>query len=587
MIVKMKKISVVVEDKDIHQALNGLSEAGVLHLEHQSAPQGAALDVLIEEHERMMTVISALRQVAPLPLQERGAHVKQMFINVFTSLEEIKELEEDVYEYQVQINLWGPWGSFDPQELRALEHQGIYVKLYAMPQEKTVDLPADVAVETVFVEEGIARVIVFSQKEISQEFDEIALPEFGLDQLAVLKEEAQQKIKELEMFVQGAARYLDEFEARLARVELRIAYQQALTGRGVTEGLSVLKGYCPVEKCDAFERKAKAQQWAYVIQEPEDGDIVPTLLRNPKWVGMIDPVMKMINVLPGYGENDISAVFLIFFSVFFGILIGDAGYGLVFALATGFAHWKFGKKMTHKEPIYLMYLLSGMTVIWGALTGTFFGQMLFSGIKPLVPWLNDAGNVQRLCFFIGALHLSIAHVWRAVLKWPSVAVLSEFGWLCLLWGMFFLARVLVLGEALPPGAVNLFMIGPILVAFFTKPNKNPLKALASGLGALAMNAVNTFTDVVSYIRLFAVGLATVAVADAFNVMVMGLGFDHILTGFLTAIILVLGHLFNMVLGAMAILVHGLRLNVLEFSSHMNLEWAGVKYRPFGKVNGER
>jgi V/A-type H+/Na+-transporting ATPase subunit I len=136
-------------------------------------------------------------------------------------------------------------------------------------------------------------------------------------------------------------------------------------------------------------------------------------------------------------------------------------------------------------------------------------------------------------------------------------------------------------------AQYLFMIGPVLVLFFSKPNRNPLKSVAGGLGDLALNVVNTFTDIVSYIRLFAVGLATVAVADAFNLMALDLGFSNMMAGFFSALILVVGHVFNMILGAMAILVHGIRLNVLEFSSHMNLEWAGIKYSPLQKSSQEK
>jgi V/A-type H+-transporting ATPase subunit I len=586
-IVEMKKISVVLQDKDIREALTVLSEAGVLHLEHFDVPKGDELSLLIEEHDRMVEMLNVLCQVRPRPQQQAEAHVKQMFINISTSLSVIRELDEKIRDYQTELAAWEPWGAFDPREIQLLEKHGIFVRLFAVPEARLKEFPDDLTVETVFISEGIARIIVFSRQEIQLEFDEVAPPHRGINDIKEMLGKIEQQRSELESFVQDGAKYIDIFQQRLKRVEDRIAYQQALTGRGVQDGFAVVQGFCPVDQCDGFEERAKQEEWAYQIDNPSDDDQVPTLLRNPKWVELIKPVFGMINVLPGYKENDISAVFLVFFSVFFGILIGDAGYGLVFALLTGFAHWKFGKKAHDKTPFYLMYILSGMTVLWGVLTGTFLGQTLFPGIKPLVPWLNDAMNVQRLCFLIGAVHLSIAHIWRGILKWPSVAVLAEAGWLCLLWGMFFMARVLVLGDPLAPGAVNLFIAGPALVLFFTKPHKNLLKALGGGLGDLALNVVNTFTDIVSYIRLFAVGLATVAVADAFNVMALGLGFDNIFVGFFTALILVLGHVFNMVLGAMAILVHGLRLNVLEFSSHMNLEWAGVKYSPFRRGEEEK
>ena len=90
---------------------------------------------------------------------------------------------------------------------------------------------------------------------------------------------------------------------------------------------------------------------------------------------------------------------------------------------------------------------------------------------------------------------------------------------------------------------------------------------------------NSFTDIVSYIRLFAVGLATVAVADAFNKMAMDIGYNSILTGTATSLILLLGHGLNIILGAMSILVHGVRLNVLEFCSHLDINWSGFSYKP--------
>ena len=96
---------------------------------------------------------------------------------------------------------------------------------------------------------------------------------------------------------------------------------------------------------------------------------------------------------------------------------------------------------------------------------------------------------------------------------------------------------------------------------------------------MLLNFVNSFTDIVSYIRLFAVGLATVAIADAFNKMAMGIGFNSVLTGLATALILLLGHTLNIILGPLAVLVHGVRLNVLEFCNHVDIRWSGFSYKP--------
>ena len=134
-------------------------------------------------------------------------------------------------------------------------------------------------------------------------------------------------------------------------------------------------------------------------------------------------------------------------------------------------------------------------------------------------------------------------------------------------------------DAFPQGAQWLFIAGVSLVLLFTSPQKNLLKGLARGLGNLLLNLVNTFTDIVSYVRLFAVGLATVAVADSFNKMAMEIGYTGIIPCIITSLILILGHSLNVILAPMSILVHGVRLNVLEFCSHLDIQWNGFAYKP--------
>ncbi len=165
---------------------------------------------------------------------------------------------------------------------------------------------------------------------------------------------------------------------------------------------------------------------------------------------------------------------------------------------------------------------------------------------------------------------------------PSPTAFSEAGWIFMLWGAYFLAKMLILGQTFPFFGKWLLMAGAALIILFTSPGRNIFKGIGLGLGDFLLHVVNSFTDVVSYVRLFAVGAATVAVADAFNQMAFSIGFDGVLKGFLTAFVLLFGHTLNILLGAMAILVHGIRLNVLEFSSHMNMEWSGVEYSPFKK-----
>jgi V/A-type H+-transporting ATPase subunit I len=186
--------------------------------------------------------------------------------------------------------------------------------------------------------------------------------------------------------------------------------------------------------------------------------------------------------------------------------------------------------------------------------------------------------MQTFCFFLGALHLSIAHSWRASLKFPSPTALADVGYICILWTAFFLARTLILGEAFPPFGIWLVAAGIILVIVFTNPQAHVLRGIGEGLGTVALSLMNNITDVISYIRLFAVGLATLAIAETTNTLASGLG-DGVMAFVGGVIIILIGHGLNIILGPMSVLVHGVRLNVLEFSGHANVTWSGFAFEP--------
>jgi V/A-type H+-transporting ATPase subunit I len=295
---------------------------------------------------------------------------------------------------------------------------------------------------------------------------------------------------------------------------------------------------------------------------------------------LINPVFKFIEIAPGYRELDISLWFLIFLSFFFGVIVGDAGYGAIYFALTLFFHRKSGHKIKDKSVIYLFYVFSLCAVIWGLLSGTIFGTAWLRGrFSPLVPALADDKFVRRLFFLVGATHLSIAHIWKIIIQLPSFIALTEVGWICILWASFFLARTLLLGDSLPPWNMILIISGCALVVFYSNPRKNIVNRILAGLGTLALNLMNNFTDVVSYIRLFAVGLAGVAVANAFNTMASSVAGMGVLSVILGGLILIAGHGLNIILGPMSVLVHGVRLNVLEFCMHLDVKWSGFAYKP--------
>jgi V/A-type H+-transporting ATPase subunit I len=325
---------------------------------------------------------------------------------------------------------------------------------------------------------------------------------------------------------------------------------------------------------------------AILNEEPEAEDNVPTLLKLPRSVTPIKAVLDMLCILPGYRETDISSVFLIFFSIFFAILIGDAGYGILFLAVTLFARSKMKKAPAY--PFVLFGILSISTILWGVATGNYFGIQpdalpgFLKGIQ--LDWLTGKtaqDNTMKLCFLIGAVHLTIAHIWNIIAIAPDKKALAQLGWIGLVWSMYLTALNMVLEQPYPSFFAALFISSLILIMLFmTSPKEMKTEWIHHAMFPLSV--VNCFVDIVSYIRLFAVGLASLSVAQSFNGMAMQLGWKHIWTIPFMALILLLGHALNITLCALGILVHGVRLNTLEFSLHKDLEWKGIAYTPFAR-----
>jgi len=577
----MKKVTIVVQAKDREEALTQLSSLGLVHIEHLRDPGGHSVD----EVEDNINVIKKALNYIPEPSEG----IKQEPVEDLPGLiKEIDQLQDDLTKLKTDqekrgrlIDEWKIWGDFDVDLLRKLNGKGIWVYLAELPEKELADLPDDVTVQVFARKGGVAYCGIISDNIRYFYFKTRTLPRKRLSGMIKDQEETEEKIRSLEDNLTGLSRFRAALEEEAERLYRELEFEEARAGMGESGKLAYLRGYCPVTDAENLVEAAKENRWGLMLDDPDYEDAPPTLITNPRWVRLIEPVFALIDTVPGYREIDASFVFLIFFSIFFAMLIGDAGYGAVFLIVTGLAQWKLGAKIKDKKPIFLLYVLSIATIIWGILTGTFFGQeWLPQTFKPLAPWLRVDDNVIKLCFLVGAIQLSIAHLWRVIRKAPSLLALADLGWICIVWSMYFLAGMFILNKDFPSFAIGLVIAGLILIVGFSIPPRDFFKDLFVRIITIFLSVINSFADVVSYIRLFAVGLATVAIADAFNNMAANLGWSSVLTGFFAAIILLFGHTLNIVLGGMAILVHGVRLNVLEFSSHLGMEWAGYKYNPF-------
>jgi V/A-type H+-transporting ATPase subunit I len=587
MIVPMKKIAVLVQEKDANPTLEILRNLGVVHVENTQVPHGEVVNKLLDDIALVDAVLSILSKEKFIKAsgsiqQEVPQDWKFVVKHVVALHKRLEQLEEYSRLLKNRISEWQQWGDFDPDAIRSLAGKNIFIRLYQIPVKELDRVFGGVIIKNIFTSAGIAHCMAISRNNIELPFKEFVLPKLGLEKMRSRLYEDARMMEIIQDDICKYMAYRKNIEDIQKNLTKDLEFNEALSGMGKENTVAYLTGFVPVSEVAILKQEAQSERWGLMIREPSEEDNVPTLLKNPRWITLIKPVLNLLGILPGYRELDVSLLFLIFFSIFFGILIGDAGYGLSYLLLTIWFQKKRAASFKNNNVFLLFYLLSSCAIIWGVLTGTFFGQSWLSkrGIAPLIPALNDLVNMQTLCFFLGALHLSLAHSWRALLKFPSVSCLADIGWISVLWAAFFLARTLILGLPLPDFVSILAWSGIALVVFFSSPQRNIFKAIGNGLGSVSfgLNFMSTFTDVVSYVRLFAVGLAAVAIAETTNSMTASLG-----TGPLAVLggvmIVVVGHALNIVLGPISVLVHGVRLNVLEFSGHASITWSGMVYKP--------
>jgi V/A-type H+-transporting ATPase subunit I len=189
----------------------------------------------------------------------------------------------------------------------------------------------------------------------------------------------------------------------------------------------------------------------------------------------------------------------------------------------------------------------------------------------------DSRNLlMRISFALGLVHLGGAHLLRAKANFPHLRFLGNVGWALFLVGMYGLVKTFVLKDPFAGTAFPHFLwCGAVLAILFAHPSRNLLKSLGLGLANFPLSAIGTFGDTVSYVRLMAVGLAGSALAVAFNDMALRAG------SWMAAVpILILGHGLNIALCIVSLFAHGVRLNMLEFSSNLGMQWSGHPYKPF-------
>ena len=589
MIVKMKKLTLICTRASREVTLDALCDLGVVHLQPVTSPEGEGLDQARNHFaylQRALEVLPKHTQDAP-----SGKSAHEAVDAIWHLIHRKQKLSEQIELLEIERKRYEFFGAFRVGDVRQLREQGIFVKLFSAPIKQIPVEPEDAKMVELGREGSSVYFVLISRTDVEIDAEELPLPECSADGMARHIEGLQKELEEVE---EGFSAYIGDRAAIAAiagEAEDKVNWLEARNGMGLEEDVTYLKGFFPAEREKELRAAAEKQGWAVLVEDPTADDPVPTLLRNPKWVKPIKAVLDVIGVSPGYHELDISALFLIFLSIFFAFLIGDAGYGLLFIALTLFGKFKLRGNKTAQPGLNLLLIMSSCTVVWGALSGSWFGITQTSLPAPLanlrLNWLTGDGDVvaQRImliCFVLGTVHLAIAHIWNFFRKINSWACLSDLGWLCSTATMFFAVRMMVLNAVFPPVMLYVLGVGVVLIILSLVLEKEYF-----GLVTLVLDVINNFVDIISYVRLYAVGAASFAIANSFNTMAIEAWGSKgvVVGGLIAALCIFLGHALNIVLGGMAILVHGIRLNTLEFSSHAGVQWAGIPFKAFRKLTG--
>ena len=592
MIVKMKKITLLVTESQRHPMLQGLRKFGVVHIKNLKKPSfesmhnteealtntEEAIDILCKYQKKKNTYKT---KITPDRLTDKAKEITALYKEKQAYLLDIEKIE-------VALEWFKPWGDFNPKEIEYLSEKGVFLSLYKINKASLKELKQKEDITIVSEDKQYAYIMHATKNPFDKlPFKKLTLPEKSYSQLHQDIQQLEKRTGEIEGILQSHADSLGSLRKHFLQLKKQQEFISIKESMACEKGFVYLQGYCPADKTEQIGLLSKEYSAGYLIEEAKDSEEVPTFIRNPKWISIVAPVFKFMNTVPGYKEYDISLWFLLFFSLFFAMLIGDAGYGVLFFVVTFLVRRKF--KKAPSQPFMLMYVLSFATIVWGVLTGTWFGAEKIAQL----PFLNSlviekigsfTGDNQSLmiyiCFTIGVIHLSIAHITLVVRIINSLKALAEIGWILVLWGLYFLAGTLVLGKAFPGFAKYLLVGGVSLLILFSNPQKNILKAIALSIADIPLKIISSFADVVSYLRLFAVGYASVVLASTVNNMALDIGFNSIVASIVAAFILFFGHALNIILGFMAVIVHGIRLNMLEFSGQMGMEWSGKEYSPF-------
>lgn len=615
MITKMKKFTFLIFHKEYEDFLFQLRELGAVHVEEKQ--EGQAINPELQESMKTYSSInSAIAYLQKFTDKKFDGSTQpasiERGIELAKEVEELKQKSEKLTQLlqsiQKEIDIMEPWGEFSWAALKDLENAGYKLRFFISTtrdfNQEWIDLYNAVVVK----QTGSHYYFVVISKDGKYVDIPVERARLSSHSLSDLKEQYQSIEKELDV-LKNKLTTLSNTEAKsleLAKDEIfsEIEFSRIVLGGDKCAGdkLVLLQGWIPIDKEAALIDFLEKEHHFYQEEVVAMTDDVPILLNNNSFSKLYEPITRMF-ALPNYSELDPTPLFAPFFMLFFGLCMGDGGYGLIIFLAC----WFLKKKVPESAKSFctLGEIFGLATIVVGILTGSFFGIALDSVEWPWLKGVKDyfiteknyahlLGGYSPLMVFaivIGLVQILFGMCVNAVKITKQFGIkyaLSKIAWVVLLVTIAVAFGIPALGVGFP--AVVTYLLYAIIavcilfIMFYNSPDKNIFSNFGSGLWDTYNMATGLLGDTLSYIRLFALGLTGGILGGVFN----SLAFDLTETlspipRFIAAfLILIFGHSINFGLCLISSLVHPMRLTFVEFYKNAGFEGGGRTYKPFKK-----
>ena len=611
MITKMKKLALLVYHKEYAAFLEKLREVGVVHIQEREsgAVENPEMEQKLSVAARYTRIVKRLEACAPESLEPAGnpSAAAAIMDNVETLVADIEQHRTLQQVLDKDISTLQPWGNFDYSNVEKLQEAGYELKFFVTSAKSYMS-----------EWESEYNAIPVAEKQSRKYFVTITPQGTAVDIDAEPAKLPTASLAALESELAAVNARIDEFENELANVaqsglntvkaaqeqqKRDIEFTKVMLGGEKVSGnkLVLLEGWVPEESVEALKSMLDGSGAFYELRAARRGDKVPVKLRNNAFTRMYEVLTKMYG-MPSGTDFDPTPIVAPFFSLFFAFCMGDAGYGLLLILLGFILKKKLSNSLAGM--MNLVITLGVFTTVLGALLGTFFGMSLleFTGIPQNIKDFIIAGDVELmgatydkqmiLALGIGVVHISIAMTVKAInstVFYGFKESLSAWGWWLVVVGGVIVGTLSFLSVI--PAEISKWAfiavggLGALGIYVLNNLRRNVFANIGAGLWDTYNMASGLLGDILSYIRLFALGLAGGMLGATFNSLAMmvvegqeGIGAVFGWIGF--GLIILIGHTLNIAMSCLSAFVHPLRLTFVEYFKNAGYDGKGEEYKPF-------